>query len=245
MKSMKLMKLKSFKSFKIISILIIFILFIIIIGFIKTYEGFNTDFPQSKYKPNRTTPIPTAVDGTPYLSPDENGNCPNGFQRDKNNVNSLCHGECPKGNFYYDDSKVFSNAYGCVQLNTSYTQTNYSKGTYPFAKDGKTNIVSPTTDAKCPQLFELDISSGLCYTKCDVGFNFYGDIGCIRLNTSYPQSSYNNQTIPTAEDGITKYVSPTSNAICPKNFLLDYKSGLCYTPCQSGKKFSGDKSGCN
>lgn len=244
---MKLIKsIKSIKSFKITSmILIIFILFVLTIGFIKTYEGFNTDFPQSKYKPNRTTSIPTAMDGTPYLSPDENGNCPNGFQRDRTNINSLCHGACPKGKFYYDDSKVFSNAYGCVQLNTSYPQTKYSKATYPFAKDGKTNIVSPTIDAKCPQFFELDISSGLCYTKCDVGFNFYGVIGCAKLNSSYPQSSYNNDNpIPTADDKTTRFVSPTSTAICPANFVLDYKSGICHTPCPQGKKFSGDQSGC-
>lgn len=242
---MKLMK--SFKSFKITTmLLVIFILCVVIFGCIKTYEGFNTDFPQSKYKPNRTTSVPTAIDGTPYLSPDEKGNCPNGFQRDRTNPNSLCHGACPKGNFYYDDSKIFSNAYGCVQLNTEYPQKNYSKSTYPFAKDGKTSIVSPTIDAKCPQSFELDISSGLCYTKCDVGFNFYGKIGCVKLNTSYPQKSYNDKNpIPTAEDGTTRYVSPSSTAICPSNFLLDYRSGLCHTQCPPGKKFSGDQTGCN
>lgn len=237
--------MKSFKSFKSTSmLLIIFILFIVIFGFIKTYEGFNTDFPQSKYKPNRTTPIPTAVDGTPYLSPDEKGNCPNGFQRDQNDPNSLCHGACQRGNFYYDDSKVFSNAYGCVQLNTSYPQTNYSKGDFPFASDGKTNIVSPTVDAKCPKFFDLDLNTGLCYTKCDVGHNFYGAIGCVKLNTSYPQSSYNNKNpFPTADDG-TRYVSPTASATCPNGFLLDYRSGLCNTPCPAGKKFSGDQTGC-
>ena len=234
------------KSFKLTCILIIFILFIVIIGFIKTYEGFNTDFPQSKYKPNRKTPIPTAVDGTPYVSPNEKGDCPNGFQRDRTNPNSLCHGACSKGNFYYDDTKMFNNAYGCVKLNTSYPQKNYPKADYPFAKDGKTNIVSPTTDAKCPKFFELDLNTGLCYTKCDVGFNFYGEIGCVRLNTSYPQSSYNNENpYPTAEDGTTRYVSPTSTATCPYNFLLDYRSGLCHTRCGPGKKFSGDQSGCN
>jgi hypothetical protein len=241
-------KLKKIKSN--IMLFIIFLLFIFIIGF-KTYEGFNTDFPQSRYKPYKTTAIPTAMDGTPYLSPDENGNCPNGFQRNKSNPNSLCHGVCKTGDFYYDDSKVFSNAYGCVKLNTSYPQKNYSSATYPFAKDGKTNIVSPTIDAKCPNYFDLDLISGLCYTKCDVDHKFYGNIGCVKLNTTYPQSNYDDKNpYPIAADQQTKYVSPTSNAICPNGFMLDYKSGLCHSPCPSNKKFNGERSeltivGCN
>lgn len=240
MKSMKLMKI--FKSFKSISmLLIIFILFIVIIGLIKTYEGFNTDFPQSRYSPSTKTPIPTALDGTPYLSPDSNGNCPSSFERNTNDSNSLCHPSCKEGEFYYNDSTV----YGCVLLNKDYPQTKYSKENYPFAEDQTTNIVSPTIDAKCPTYFDLDIKSGLCYTKCNGENKFYGKAGCVKLNTNYLQTSYDgsNNPYPIAADGTTTYVSPTSNAICPEKYSLDYKSGLCHTECPSGTKFDGKKSG--
>lgn len=239
-KSMKLFK--SFKSFKMTSMLfIIFILFVVVFGLIKTYEGFNSDYPQSRYSPSTNTPIPIALDGTSYLSPDKNGNCPNGFERDQSNSNSLCHPACKEGEFYYDDNKV----YGCVLLNKLYPQTKYSKENYPFAEDQKTNIISPTIDAKCPKYFDLDIRSGLCHTKCNEENKFYGKAGCAKLNTNYLQTTYDgtNNPYPITSDGTTTYVSPTSNAICPTNFVLDYKSGLCHTECPSGTKFSGDKSG--
>ena len=246
---MKLMKL--FKSFKMTSMLfIIFILFVFMFGLIKTYEGFNTDYPQSRYSPSTKTPIPTALDGTPYLSPDTNGNCPSTFERNKTESNSLCHASCKEGDFYYDDDQV----YGCVLLNNLYPQTKYSKENYPFAEDKKTNIVSPTIDAKCPKYFDLDIRSGLCHTKCSEGNKFYGQAGCALLNTNYLQTTYDgsdnvhdasDNPYPIAADGTTTYISPTSNAICPKNYSLDYNSGLCHTECPSGTKFDGKKSGSN
>jgi len=206
----------------------------------KQLEGFNTDYPQSRYKPSTSTPIPTALDGTPYLSPDKTGACPSDYQRDETNPNSLCHAPCKEGKFY----KTEGHTYGCVLLNTDYPQSNYSKATYPFAQDTKTNIVSPSIDAICPKYFDLDLRSGLCYTKCKEGETFYGEVGCAKLNTYYPQSSYDGTNPqPTAADGTTKYVSPTSTAKCPKNFVLDYTSGLCHTECPSGTKFNGNKSG--
>jgi hypothetical protein len=242
LKSINLTKkpIKCITTMKPIFILFILFIFIFMIG-IKTYEGFNSDFPQSRYSPSTTTPIPTALDGTPYLSPDKNGNCPSEFERDQSNPESLCHGVCKQGNFYYKDNK----AYGCVLLNKDYPQTNYSKENFPFAKDQKTNIVSPTIDATCPKYFDLDLKSGLCYTKCNGDTTFYGEVGCLKLNTKYSQTIYDasKNPYPIAADNETKYVSPTSSAKCPDDFSLDYKSGLCYTECPSGKKFSGDKSG--
>lgn len=233
--------LKSFKIHHIMIIILIVYLMIFIYGLIKTYEGFNTDYPQSRYKPSTTTAIPTALDGTPYISPDKSGSCPTDFERDESNVNSLCHAECKKGKFYHTDNKV----YGCVSLNTDYPQSNYSKENYPFAKDTKTNIVSPTIDAKCPKYFDLDLNSGLCYNKCKDDLKFYGEIGCVKLNTTYSQNTYNGDSTPypIAADNETKYVSPTSNAICPDKFSLDYSSGLCHTACPSDKKFNGSNSG--
>lgn len=238
---MKMMKMNSLKIHHIMIIILLVYIIIFIYGLIKTYEGFNTDFPQSRYKPTTSTPIPVALDGTPYLSPKNNGECPTDFQRDESDPNSLCHAKCKNGKFYYDDTKV----YGCVSLNTSYPQSNYSKENYPFAKDSKTNIISPTVDAKCPKYFELDLKSGLCYNKCKGEQKFYGEAGCVKLNTSYSQNTYDGSSnhYPTAADGETNYVSPTSTATCPDTFLLDYSSGLCYTECPSGTKFSGDRSG--
>lgn len=207
----------------------------------KTYEGFNTDYPQKKYSPSTDKPIPSALDGTSYISPDSNGDCPSGFERDETDPNSLCHGGCNQGKFY----NVDKNVYGCVILNNDYPQQNYSSASYPFAQDKKTNIVSPNIDATCPKYFNLDIRSGLCYTTCKEGQTFYGEIGCALLNTQYSQTEYDgsNNPYPIAEDGNTKFVSPTSNALCPKNFSLDYSSGLCYTECPTGTKFNGNKSG--
>jgi hypothetical protein len=246
---LKFIKMKSTKCMKLNTLIYIFII-IILFGFtvtlIKNYEGFNTDFPQTRYKPYKSTPIPIARDGTSFLSPDIDGNCPSGFERDKTNTNSLCHAVCKEGKFYYDDSTVGGKPYGCVVLNTEYPQTNYSKATYPFAKDQKTNIVSPNIDATCPNMFDLDLTSGLCYTNCPTDKKFYGQVGCVKLNTSYLQSNYTgteDNPYPIAADQKTEYVSPTSNAECPNGFTLDYPSGLCYTTCRAGTKFNGDRSG--
>ncbi len=216
-------------------------LFLFLCFLYKTYEGFNSDYPQSRYKPSTTTAIPTALDGTPYISPNKDGSCPPDFVRDQTETNSLCHISCKEGKFYNTDKKV----YGCVLLNTEYPQTNYSSASYPLAKDNKTNIVSPTIDAKCPNYFNLDLRSGLCYTKCKEDYTFYGEVGCAKLNTSYLQHAYDgsDNPYPIAGDGETKYVSPTTTAICPDNFSLDYSSGICHTECPSGTKFNGKKSG--
>ena len=243
----KFMKLKSLKSMNVLFVIVIIFLIGFIVSLIKKYEGFNTDFPQSRYKPYKSTPIPTARDGTSFLSPDIDGNCPSGFDRDKTNPDSLCHAKCAQGKFYYNDDELFNKPYGCVILNTSYPQTNYSKASYPFAQDNKTNIISPDIDAKCPSYFDLDLRSGLCYTKCPIiEQKFYGEIGCIKLNTTYSQADYTgspDNPYPIAADKNTTYVSPTSNAECPDEYILDYPSGLCHSPCPKGTKFNGDKSG--
>jgi hypothetical protein len=239
----KFKTLKKIKKMKINIILILFLLILLFFLFFvyKTYEGFNSEYPQSRYKPSTTTAMPTALDGTPYVSPDKNGACPSDFERDQTNPKSLCHAVCKEGKFYHIDNKV----YGCVLLNTAYPQTNYSTATYPYAKDNKTNIVSPTIDAKCPNYFDLDLRSGLCYTKCNGDDIFYGEAGCAKLNTKYLQTIYDgsDNPYPIAADGTTKYISPTSTASCPNKFSLDYSSGICHTECPSGTKFNGKNSG--
>lgn len=233
------MKRKIFKQMPIFLIGLAFIAFIIITY--KTYEGFNSDYPQKKYSPSTDKPIPNALDGTRYISPDSNGDCPSGFERDQSKSESLCHAPCEKGSFYNVDNKI----YGCVLLNKKYPQEKYSTETYPYAEDKKTNIVSPSIDGRCPKFFELDIKTGLCHTKCNKEEMFYGNIGCLKINTNYSQTNYDGSRnpYPIAEDSKTKYVSPTSSALCPKKFSLDYISGLCYTDCPAATKFNGTKSG--
>jgi hypothetical protein len=223
----------------IVFLLIILIIFCILLS--KTYEGFNNKYPQKKYKPSTNTPIPTALDGTSYMSPDANGDCPSGFERDITDEKSLCNGGCKQGKFYSVEDTV----YGCVLLNTKYSQSEYSGSNYPFANDKKTMIISPTSEAKCPNNFKLDIKSGLCHTECEENNLFYGEMGCALLNTKYSQTQYDGSDNPylIAEDTKTQFVSPTSLGKCPKNFVFDYPSGLCYTACKSGRKFNGNKSG--
>lgn len=228
----------------LLNIFIIIILFILFLWLsYKSYEGFNNQYPQRKYTPSTNIPIPTALDGTSYMSPDSNGDCPSGFKRDITDENSLCNGGCSKGKFYHVDDQV----YGCVTLNTDYPQSDYdSNSLFPFADDKKTNIVSPTSTAKCPDKFVLDIRSGLCHTQCpNDKQKFYGQKGCIILNNNWSQTQYDGSDNPylIAEDKKTKFVSPTSTAKCPKNFNLDYTSGICHTECRSGTKFNGEKSG--
>ena len=205
----------------------------------KSYEGFNVDYPQEKYVPYTDLPIPTAQDGTLYISPDSNGSCPIGFERD-NYTNSLCHKKCKEGKFYVENESV----YGCIPINIDYPQENYDSN-YPFAEDKKTYIVSHK-NAKCPDNFVLDTTSGLCHTVCPTGQSFYGKYGCVKLNTNYSQTTYDgsNNVYPISEDGYTTFVSPTSTAKCPEgeNFVLDYQSGLCHTKCESGI-FNGKRSG--
>ena len=225
----------------IIIIIVLLCLFIIITY--KTYEGFNIDYPEKFYTPSTDEAIPIALDGiTSYMSPNSKGDCISGFQRDRNNDNSLCHSGCKPGyNFYHVDNKV----YGCVQLNRDYLG-NYSSNNYPLAEDKKTNIVSPNIDGSCPNYFDLDIKSGLCHSKCkNYTQRFYGKVGCIKLNTNYSQSKYNggDKPYPTAEDGTTQFVSPNSSGKCSNNFVLDYIKGLCHTPCHYGKTFNGDNMG--
>lgn len=202
-------------------------------------EGFNNQYPETKYIPHTEVPIPNALDGTPYLSPYSNGKCPEGMVRNINDPDSLCNRECKQGKFY----KVDDTVYGCVSLNTDYPQINNPK--YVLADDQKTYFVSPTIDAVCPNLFNLDTKTGLCHTKCGENEKFYGKIGCVSLNTKYPQSQYDvsNNPFPYTEDTQTQFVSPTSSALCPKGFYLDYSSGLCHTKCPSDKKFNGETSG--
>ena len=226
-------------------IIIIFVLLCIFIMITyKTYEGFNIDYPQNHYSPSTDKPIPTALDRiTSYMSPDSAGECISGFQRDKTNENSLCHSQCKENEKFYHVNK---NVYGCLILNKEYSQEKYSSSNYPLAEDKKTNIVSPNIDGTCPNYFNLDIKSGLCYTKCtNDAQTFYGKVGCVKLNTEYSQSKYDGTAnpYPIAEDGNTRFVSPNSSGICPTNFFLDYSKGLCHNECQSGKKFNGDKSG--
>jgi len=220
-------------------ILIIILLFILFVLFIYTREGFNNEYPQSNYSPNSEEPLPVALDGTTYVSPDSNGKCPKGMVRDISDKESLCNGGCDQGKFYKLDKTV----YGCLLLNTDYPQMRYPKNI--LADDKKTYYVSPTVDAECPRMFNLDKKTGLCHTKCKENEKFYGNIGCILLNTKYSQSKYDgsDNPYPYTEDKITQFVSPTSNALCPKGFYLDYSSGLCYTKCPSGKKFNSEMSG--
>lgn len=250
LKPLKLLKFKNTSNSLLFVTVIVIMIFLIsgfIVNSIKNYEGFNTEYPQSRYKPYKSTPLPTARDGTSFISPDIDGDCPDGFERDKTDPNSLCHATCKEGKFYYDDTKGFNTPYGCVVLNTAYPQTNYSKASYPFAKDNKTNIVSPDIDAKCPEYFDLHLTSGLCYTNCPViDEKFYGEIGCVKLDTNYLQSNHigtEEKPYPISADEYSNYVSPTSNAECPKDFTLDYPSGLCHTKCYAGTKFNGNKSG--
>lgn len=222
----------------ILHLICIFVLFIILMVLCyKTYEGFNSDFPQKNYSPNTDKPLPTALDGSSYMSPNSDGKCPDGFERNLNDDNSLCHPKCNFGKFYSTKDKV----YGCVSLNKKYPQEEYVKSNFPYAKDKKTSIVSPTSEGICPQNFELDIKSGLCHTKCIENGTFYGEMGCLILNTKFPQSEYdgsNNQYL-LAQDQKTKIVSPTSAALCPTGFTLDYTYGLCHTECPARTKFNG------
>lgn len=224
--------------YKIIIIFLLFVLFLLF-GFVYIKEGFNTQYPESKYSPNTELQIPIALDGKPYISPDSNGKCPKGMVRDINDIDSLCNGGCNEGKFY----KVDDTVYGCMLLNKNYPQTKYPK--YVLADDKKTYYVSPTMDARCPKFFNLDPKTGLCHTKCGDKEQFYGKIGCALLNTTYSQGQYDGSNNPYiyAEDNTTQFVSPTSSAMCPKGFYLDYSSGLCHTKCPSGKKFNGETSG--
>ena len=221
---------------KIIIIILLFVLFVL---FIYTREGFNNDYPESKYSPNSELQLPMALDGTTYVSPDSEGNCPEGMQRDLTDIDSLCNGGCKQGKFYRVDDTV----YGCILLNKDYPQHKYPKNI--LADDKKTYYVSPTSDARCPKFFDLDTKSGLCHTKCRENANFYGTLGCALLNTTYSQGQYDgsDNPYPYAEDNTTQFVSPTSTAVCPKGFYLDYSSGLCHTKCPSGKNFNGETSG--
>lgn len=224
---------------KIIFLLLLLFVTTIFINFQFNKEGFNSDYPQSNYVPSTDSPIPTAMDGTAYLSPNSNGDCPKGFQRNINDPESLCHGGCKEGKFY----KVDDNIYGCVKLNQKYPQIKYQD--YLLAYDKKTYYVSPTTEATCPKIFNLDTTTGLCHTKCKNDEKFYGEIGCAKLNTAYSQTQYDgsDNPYPLAQDSITNFVSPTSMALCPKGFSLDYSSGLCHNKCPPGKKFNGEVSG--
>ena len=222
-----------------IIIILLFLLFLLF-GSFAYIEGFNDKHPEKKYIPYTDVPIPTAIDGTPYLSPYSNGNCPEGMVRNMNDPDSLCNRECKQGEFY----KVDDIMYGCLSLNKDYLQINHP--TYVLADDEKTYFVSPTVDAVCPKLFNLDTTSGLCHTKCGENEKFYGKLGCISLNTKYPQSKYydlSKNPLPYAEDNTTQFTSPTSNAECLKGFILDYSSGLCHTKCRPNKKFNGQESG--
>ena len=223
--------------FHIIVIIILLALFIYISY--RSYEDFNVQYKQSNYTPNTNIPVPVALDNTTtYLSPDNNGRCPEGYDRDTRDTNSLCHSPC-KGNakFYNVDGYV----YGCVVLDTSYNQQ--KNAPFALAKDKKTNIVSPRPNGACPKNFKLDTKSGLCYTEClDNTYKFYGDLGCIVLNKDYPQSQYggNETPYPLTEDGNNLIVSPTSTGECPDGFKLELGSGLCHTPCDKGS-FVGTK----
>jgi len=224
---------------KIIIIIILFVLFVLF-GLFAYTEGFNNEYPESNYTPNTELQFPMALDGkTTYVSPDSKGNCPEGMKRDINDIDSLCNGGCDQGKFYKADDIV----YGCMLLNKDYPQIKYPK--YILADDKKTYYVSPTIDARCPKLFNLDTKTGLCHTKCGEKEQFYGTLGCSLLNTNYSQGQYDGSNNPYlyAEDNITQFVSPTSTAVCPKGFVLDYSSGLCHTKCPSGKKFNSETSG--
>jgi len=202
-------------------------------------EGFNNEYPESKYSPNTELHLPMALDGKTYVSPDSNGKCPEGMERDINDIDSLCNGGCDQGKFYKVDDVV----YGCMLLNKDYPQIKYPK--HILADDKKTFYVSPTVDARCPKFFNLDTKTGLCHTKCGENEKFYGTLGCALLNTAYSQSQYDgsDNKYPYAEDNITQFVSPTSTAVCPNGFVLDYSNGLCHTKCPSGTKFNGEPSG--
>ena len=227
-------------------IVIILLLALFIYISYRSYEGFNTKYKQEKYSPNTDKPIPTALDKvTTYVSPDANGNCPPDYTRDRNDEDSLCHSACKSGgSFYSADGDV----QGCSVLNMNFpAQKNNDKTIMHFASDKKTTFVSPKPNGACPDKFKLDVKSGLCHTACeDSRATFYGPIGCSLLNTDYQQSKYGTTDNPylVATDEKTKYVSPTSSAECPTDFILDHKSGLCYTPCSSGT-FNGQKNGTN
>ena len=229
----------------ILHLIIIIILFIILLvlcyNTYKTYENFNADFPQKQYSPHTDKPLPTALDGSSYMSPDSDGKCPDGFERDMKDENSLCHPKCKFGNFYAANNKV----YGCMDLNKKYPQEDYANGTFPYANDKKTNIVSPTVKAICPSNFELDIKSGLCHTKCNTDSKMFGEMGCLILNTKFSQSDYDGSNNPylLAQDQKTKIVSPTSSALCPSGFMFDYTAGLCHTQCPERTNFNGTTSG--
>jgi hypothetical protein len=225
--------------FHLITITILLVLFTYISY--KSYEGFNATYSQSKYSPTTDIAIPKAPDGTSYISPDKDGKCPGGFERDQSDVNSLCHAPCKMADakFYVPDGKPV----GCSVLDMNYTMENEQ---YQFAKDKKTNIVSPQKDGSCPKNFKLDLKSGLCHTLCANGNQtFFGALGCMILNKDFSQTKYGStdSPYPIAEDGNTRYVSPTPNAECPEGFSLDFESGLCYTTCTDSKTFNGKKSG--
>ena len=72
---------------KIIIIILLFVLFVL---FIYTREGFNNQYPESNYTPNTELQFPMALDGrTTYISPDSKGNCPQGMERDINDIDSF------------------------------------------------------------------------------------------------------------------------------------------------------------
>lgn len=226
----------------ILHLICIFVLFIILVVLCyKTYENFNADYPQKQYSPHTTKQLPKALDGSTYMSPDSEGKCPDGFERNMKDDNSLCHPECKFGKFYSANNKV----YGCVELNKKYPQEDYTNGAFPYAEDKKTSIVSPGVDAVCPSNFELDIKSGLCHTKCTDNSTFFGEMGCLILNTKFSQSKYDgsNNPYPLAQDQKTKIVSPTSLAECPSKFVFDYTTGLCHSECSDNTKFNGTVSG--
>jgi hypothetical protein len=206
-----------------------------------SYEGFNTKYDQKKYSPNTDIYIPKTKDGTRYLSPDINGKCPGEFERDQSDVNSLCHTPCrvADAKFYVVNDEVI----GCSVLDMNYGMKG---GNYRIAKDEKTKIVSPQPDGSCPKNFKLDTKSGLCHIPCENSrHTFYGAFGCMLLNTDYPQTKYgtSDEPYPIAEDGVTRYVSPTSKIECPDDFLLDYENGVCHSVCPKGTFFDGKRSG--
>jgi len=230
--------------FHIIVIIILLVMFVYISY--TSYEGFNTSYNQEKYSPNTDKPIPTALDKTTtYVSPDVNGNCPPDYTRDRNNIDSLCHSKCKSGAKFYS---VDGGVQGCSILEMRFPpKNNNGKTTMHFATDKKTSFVSPKSDGSCPENMKLDTNSGLCHTECeDSRATFYGVLGCSLLNTEYRQSKYgtSDDPYPVADDENTKYVSPTSSATCPPNFILNHASGLCHTKCSSGV-FNGERTGTN
>jgi hypothetical protein len=142
-------------------------------GYIHGCVVLNTQFP-----PKKDGGSSIAKDKkTRIISPESNGSCPKDFTLDVSS--GLCYYPCA------DSTKTFYGELGCLILNKEYPQTKYGTSSIPFplADDGKTQYVSPTPDAKCPENFKIDIPSGLCHIDCSFGM-FNGDkygstiVGC-------------------------------------------------------------------